>query len=142
MDNKPKDLDRTLFKNTKRLQEWVDSTNVSHSANFYLFNVVKVGNLDADEEEDVEAPTLAEVGPFRFREDRQITVIGYENPGNGGYTPIDPDNGNYDDGNPDRLVISIRKFFHYVGDEAELDQKITVLNTPLQVSLFILIGLQ
>ena len=135
MAGKPKNLDRTLFKNTKRLKEWVNSTNVSHSANFYLFNVTKVGNLNAPEDEDVEGPTLSEVGPFQFREDRQITVIGYENPTDGEEIPIDPGNGNYDMGYPDRVIVSIRKFYHYIGEEADLDKKITVLNTPLQVSL-------
>lgn len=133
MAGKPKNLDRTLFKNTKRLKEWVDSTNVSHSANFYLFNVTKVGNITAGEEE-VEAPTLAEVGPFKFREDREITVVGYEDPQYTKETPIDPTNGNYDMGHEDHLIVSIRKFYHYIGEDADLDQKITVLNTPLQVS--------
>ena len=113
---RPKNLDKTLAKNSKRLHDWVHSTNVSHSTSFFLFNVTKHANSE-------EPVTLDEVGPFKFRQEREITVIGYEDPVD---SPTDQD----------LLVFSMRKFYHYVDEGADLDQKITVLNTPLQVGFF------
>lgn len=67
MDNssaaKSRDMDKTLAKNSKRLHDWVNSTNVSHFTSFFLFNVT--GNTEPDTEKPV---ILAEVGPFKFRQ--------------------------------------------------------------------------
>lgn len=98
--------DSTLANNSKRLHDWVHSVNVSHSMSFYLFNVTN---------EELKKPTLAQVGPFKFSEKREINVIGHED-------------------HERLLVFSMRKFYHYIDEGADLDQSITVLNIPLMVS--------
>ena len=98
------DFDKTLAKGTTKLSEWVNSTNVLRSTSFYLFNVTEHGKKF----------TLAEVGPFRFEEDREIIPIGYED-----HERI--------------LTFSMRKRYQYIDEGADLNQVITTLNTPLMV---------
>ena len=130
--SKSNELDKTLAKDSKRLHDWVNSTNVSHTTSVYLFDVRDeitepgyefTGHWDdVNDAEDPKPITVAQVGPFKFRQEREIEVIGY-----------DRDSFSEDH---DLLVVSIRKFYHYIDEGADLDQKISVLNTPLQVSFF------
>ena len=124
-----RDMNKTLAKNSKRLYDWVNSTNVTHTTTIYLFDVRdnitdpnhQFPEFDDYNPQDPDPVTVAQVGPFKFRQERQIKVVGFEDFVE---SPTDQD----------LLVVSIRKFYHYVDEGANLDQNITVLNTPLQLS--------
>lgn len=111
---RPGDMDKTLASRATKLSEWVNSMNVLHSTSFYLFNLTEHGALE-------KTMTLAQVGPFRFEQDREIVPIGYEN-----FDRI--------------LTFSMRKLYNYIDEGADLSQKITMLNVPLQVSFSIFIN--
>ena len=104
------DWNKTLAAHSKRLNEWVNSVNVSHSTAFYLFNVTP----NATDPAGIPL-TFAQVGPFRFKQEREINTIGY----------VDHQR---------NLVFSMRKYYHYIDEGADLNQKITLLNIPLMVS--------
>lgn len=100
--------DQLLVKGSKRLQDWLSSSNLEHTTTIHLFNVTNTKQLYGQ--------SVQLVGPFKFRQDRTYTVEKFT------------DDERY-------VVVKQSKKYHLTDKSShELEKPITILNAPLIVS--------
>ena len=107
--------DNLLLPGSKRVENFVNSTDLNAFTYFYLFSVLNAEELVASG--FGVKPKLKEIGPFRFRTATVVDV-------------------NWDTQfqRPSEVKMFIQKKCFYDGNPTFLDEKITTLNVPLAVS--------
>ena len=99
--------EQPLQKGTKKFNEWLNSQNLFHATDIYLFDVTDPEHVIGD--------SVREVGPFRFFQKRAYEVLRWS------------EDENY-------VEIIEKKRYSMIGNVTKpLNQQITVLNVPLVV---------
>ena len=100
--------DELLVKGSKKLENWLHSSNLDHSTTIHLFNVTNTERLYGD--------SVQLVGPFKFRQERTYTVD------------------HFTDDEQFVVVKQSKKYQLIDNTNRLLERPITILNAPLIVS--------